>query len=38
MPWWIWLILVLFMLAMMVGGGAYACSRGYHALSKMPSK
>lgn len=37
MPWWIWLVLVLFMLTMLVGGGAYACIRGYHAF-KMPSK
>ena len=29
MPWWIWLVLVLFMLTMLVGGGAYACIRGY---------
>ena len=32
MPWWIWLVLVLFMLTMLVGGGAYACIRGYHAF------
>ena len=26
MPWWIWLVLVLFMLTMLVGGGAYDAS------------
>lgn len=37
MPWWIWLVLVLFMLTMLVGGGCIRSIRGYHAF-KEPSK
>ena len=32
MPWWIWLVLVLLMLAVLIADGAYACARGYQAL------
>lgn len=33
MPWWIWLILSLFMLAMIVAGIAYAALHGFRALN-----
>ncbi len=33
MPWWIWLILALFMLAMIVAGIAYAALHGFRALN-----
>ncbi|NEG54702.1 YibE/F family protein [Bifidobacterium platyrrhinorum] len=32
MPWWIWLLLVLFMVAMLVIGGVYVFRRGLAAL------
>jgi len=32
MPWWIWLLLVLFMLTMIVIGGVYVFKRGIAAL------
>ena len=32
MPWWIWLLLVLFMLAMIAAGLVYAVRRALHAL------
>ena len=32
MPWWIWLLLVLFMVAMLVIGGVYALRRAIAAL------
>ncbi len=32
MPWWIWLLLVLFMLAMLIIGGIYAFMHGMRAL------
>ena len=32
MPWWIWLLLVLFMLAMLIIGGFYAFTHGMRAL------
>lgn len=32
MPWWIWLLLVLFMIAMIVIGGVYAIRRAIAAL------
>lgn len=35
MPWWIWLILALFMLAMIIAGLAYAALHGLHALKGM---
>ena len=35
MPWWIWLVLVLFMLALLVVGGVYACIHGYRALKDV---
>ena len=28
MPWWVWLVLVLFMLMMIVSGIVYACLHG----------
>ena len=33
MPWWIWLILSLFMLTMIVAGIAYAALHGFRALN-----
>ena len=35
MPWWIWLILALFMLAMIVAGLIYAALHGLRALKDM---
>ena len=35
MPWWIWLILALFMLAMIVAGLIYAALHGIRALKDM---
>lgn len=35
MPWWIWLLLVLFMIAMIVIGSIYAFRRGIAALDVM---
>ena len=35
MPWWVWLVLVLFMLVMIVSGIVYACLHGYHAFKDM---
>jgi hypothetical protein len=35
MPWWIWLILALFMLAMIVAGIVYAGLHGLHALRNI---
>lgn len=35
MPWWIWLILALFMIAMLVAGVIYAGLHGMHALQKV---
>ncbi|NEG89230.1 hypothetical protein [Bifidobacterium aerophilum] len=32
MPWWVWLMLVLFMLAMIVGGVAYAAVHAVRAM------
>ncbi|PLS24730.1 hypothetical protein BLI708_09860 [Bifidobacterium imperatoris] len=32
MPWWIWLVLALFMLAMIIAGLVYAGVHGMHAL------
>lgn len=32
MPWWVWLLLVLFMIVMIVAGGAYAIRRAIAAL------
>ena len=34
MPWWIWLILSLFMLAMIVAGIAYAALHGFRAFTQ----
>lgn len=38
MPWWIWLILALFMLAMIVAGLIYAALHGIRALKDMSAK
>ena len=35
MPWWIWLLLALFMLAMVVSGVVYACLHGYRAFKDV---
>lgn len=35
MPWWIWLLLVLFMLAMLIIGGIYAFIHGMRALNSV---
>ena len=35
MPWWIWLLLALFMLAMIIAGFVYAGLHGYHALKDL---
>ncbi|KAB7790751.1 hypothetical protein [Bifidobacterium leontopitheci] len=35
MPWWVWLLLALFMLAMIVIGIAYALLHGYRALKTL---
>lgn len=35
MPWWIWLILVLFMLAMIVAGLVYAGLHGFRAVKDI---
>lgn len=35
MPWWIWLLLALFMLGMIVAGIAYALLHGYHAIQRI---
>ncbi len=35
MPWWIWLLLVLFMLAMLIIGGVYAFVHGMRALNSV---
>ncbi|ETY71563.1 hypothetical protein [Bifidobacterium moukalabense] len=35
MPWWIWLLLVLFMLAMIVAGCIYVVLHGYHAFKDI---
>lgn len=32
MPWWVWLLLILFMLAMLIIGGIYAFTHGMSAL------
>lgn len=37
MPWWIWLILALFMAAMIVIGGVYALRHGFAAVKKISS-
>ncbi len=37
MPWWIWLILALFMLAMIVAGLIYAALHGIRALKTCPT-
>ncbi|MEE1296537.1 MAG: hypothetical protein UHD09_06825 [Bifidobacterium sp.] len=35
MPWWVWLVLALFMLAMLVAGAAYALVHGMHAMKQV---
>ncbi|MBT1175386.1 hypothetical protein JS530_07740 [Bifidobacterium sp. LC6] len=35
MPWWIWLVLALFMLAMIIAGIVYAGVHGMHALKDV---
>lgn len=35
MPWWIWPILVLFMLAMIAAGLVYAGLHGFHAVQDI---
>ncbi|NMM97953.1 hypothetical protein [Bifidobacterium olomucense] len=35
MPWWIWLILALFMLTMIIGGFVYAGIHGAHSLKDI---
>ena len=35
MPWWVWLVLVLFMLMMIVSWIDYACLHGYHAFKEV---
>lgn len=32
MPWWVWLLLVLFMVAVLIAGAAYVCVHGYRAF------
>lgn len=32
MPWWVWLLLVLFMTAVLIAGVAYVCVHGYRAF------
>ena len=35
MPWWIWLLLALFMLSMIVAGCIYVVLHGYHAFKDI---
>lgn len=35
MPWWIWLILALFMLVMLVAGLVYAALRAFHGVQTL---